>query len=48
MALHSKRSNFWTGHDLKPALNINLDGIYLVIFLLGTAIIMGLRSASAH
>jgi hypothetical protein len=29
-----------TGHDLKPALNINLDNIYLVIFLLGTAIIV--------
>jgi hypothetical protein len=29
-----------TGRDLKPALNINLDSVYLFVFLLGTAIIM--------
>jgi hypothetical protein len=29
-----------TGRDLKPALNINLDSVYLFIFLLGTATIV--------
>ena len=29
-----------TGRDLKPALNINIDSVYVFIFLLGTATIV--------